>query len=344
MREEFNALMNQNTWTLVPRPAGVNVVTGKWIYRHKYNSDGSLARYKARWVVHGFTQQHGVDYEETFSPVIKPATIRVVLSLAASRDWPIHQLDVKNAFLHGDLLEKVYAQQPAGFVSPSHPDYVCLLNKSLYGLKQAPRTWFLRFTSFLSKIGFRCSKSDTSLFVLHQGSSQAYLLLYVDDIILTASSTVLLNTIIAKLRTEFSMSDLGPLQHFLGISVNRHSNGLFLSQEQYAADLLARANMANCNPCLTPAATTSKPSITDGNPMDNPTEYRSLAGALQYLTITRPDISFAVQQVCLFMHAPTDLHLNLIKRILRYVKGTVSHGLHLSKSSSHDLVIYSDAD
>jgi hypothetical protein len=135
MREEFNALMNQNTWTLVPRPAGVNVVAGKWIYRHKYNSDGSLARYKARWVVRGFTQQHGVDYEETFSPVIKPATIRVVLSLAASRDWPIQQLDVKNAFLHGDLLEKVYAQQPAGFVSPSHPDYVCLLNKSLYGLK-----------------------------------------------------------------------------------------------------------------------------------------------------------------------------------------------------------------
>jgi hypothetical protein len=218
MREEYNALMAQNTWTLVPRPAGVNVVMGKWIFRHKLNSDGSLARSKARWVVRGFTQQQGVDYDETFSPIIKPATICVVLSMATSHNWSIHQLDVKNAFLHGNFSEHVYAQQPSGFVSPSHPNFVCKLNKSLYGLKQAPHTWFLQFTSFLSTLGFCGSKSDRSLFMFKQGPSTAYLLLYVDDIILTASSSSLLNHFIHKLHAELAMSDLGPLQHFLGIS------------------------------------------------------------------------------------------------------------------------------
>ncbi|WVZ88247.1 hypothetical protein U9M48_034790 [Paspalum notatum var. saurae] len=141
-----------------------NVILGKWIFRHKLNLDGTLARYKARWVVRGFNQEHGIDYDETFSPVIKPATIRVVLSIATSASWPIHQLDVKNAFLHGNLAETVYCAQPSGFTHPSKPSHVCKLNKSLYGLKQAPRTWFLRFTTFIQSLGFRASKADTSLF------------------------------------------------------------------------------------------------------------------------------------------------------------------------------------
>jgi hypothetical protein len=229
MLEEFNALMRNDTWSLVARPAGVNVVTGKWIFRHKFNSDGSLARYKARWVVRGFTQQHGVDYDETFSPVVKPATICTVLSLATSRSWPIHQMNVKNAFLHGHLEETIYCEQPSGFVDASHPSHVCLLKKSLYGLKQAPHTSFHRFTSFITSIGFLASKSDSSLFILHPGSSMAYLLLYVDDIILTANTTTLLNSIITSLTREFSMSDLGDIHHFLGINVHRTNEGLFLS-------------------------------------------------------------------------------------------------------------------
>jgi len=167
-------------------------VTGKWIFKHKFHSDGSLARHKARWVVHGFSQRHGIDYDETFSPVVKPATIRVVLSLAASRSWPIHQLDVKNAFLHGHLAETVYYQQPPGFIDPACPDDVCLLQHSLYDLKQAPRAWYQRFATYLRLHGFVASVSDTSLFVLKEGDTTAYLLLYVDDIILTTSSTDLL--------------------------------------------------------------------------------------------------------------------------------------------------------
>jgi hypothetical protein len=171
--------------------------------------------------------------------LIKPATIRVILSIATSHDWPIHQLDVKNAFLHDNLSKHVYAQQPSSFVSSSHLEFVCKLNKSLYGFKRAPRTWFLRFTSYLFKLGFWASKSDTSLLVFSKGSSSAYLLLYVDDIILTASSSTLLNHFIGQLRSKFSMTDLGPLTHFLGVSVQHTKHGLFLSQEQYASNLLS---------------------------------------------------------------------------------------------------------
>ena len=213
-------------------------MTGKWIFKHKFYSDGSLARHKARWVVRGFSQQHDIDYDETFSPVVKPATIRVVLSIAASYSWLIHQLDVKNAFLHGHLEETVYYQQPPGFVDPANPDHVCLLQRSLYGLKQAPRAWYQRFATFIRHLGFTASASDTSLFVYKEGDRVAYLLLYVDDIILTASSTDLLHHIIQRLHSEFAMTDLEDLHHFLGISVTRSPDGLFLSQRQYALDLL----------------------------------------------------------------------------------------------------------
>ena len=230
MDEEFTALLSNRTWDLVPRPAGANVVTGKWIFRHKFQSDGSLDRYKARWVLRGFTQRPGVDFDETFSPVVKPATVRTVLSLAVSRDWPVHQLDVKNAFLHGTLQETVYCTQPSGFVDPTKPDLVCRLNKSLYGLKQAPRAWYSRFASYIITLGFTEAKSDTSLFIFRRGSDMVYLLLYVDDIVLTASSETLLRWTIQSLQSEFSMKDLGSLHHFLGISVTRSSTGLQLSQ------------------------------------------------------------------------------------------------------------------
>ena len=176
----------------MPRPPGAHVISGKWIFKNKYNADGSLERHKARWVVRGFSQRPRLDFDQTFSPVVKPATIRMVLHLAAARDWPVHQLDVKNAFLHGDLTEKVYCQQPAGFVDPAHPNDICLLRKSLYGLKQAPRAWFQCFATHLQRLGFVPSKSDSSLFVLRRGSDVAHLLLYVDDIVLAASTTALL--------------------------------------------------------------------------------------------------------------------------------------------------------
>jgi histone deacetylase 1/2 len=343
MQAEFDALITNNTWQLVPRPPGVNLVTGKWIFRHKLNADGTLDRYKARWVLRGFTQRPGLDYDETFSPVVKPSTVRVILSLALSRDWPIHQLDVKNAFLQDTLTETVYCVQPTGFVDSSRPGLVCRLNKSLYGLKQAPRAWHHRFASHLSSLGFVETKSDSSLFICRRGSDTAYLLLYVDDIVLTASSDGFLRQIIAALQGEFAMTDMGQLHHFLGISVTRSAKGMFLSQRQYTLDILERAGMCACKPCSTPVDLHSKLSA-DGPPVGDATQYRSLAGALQYLTFTRPDIAFAVQHICLYMHDPREPHLAALKRILRYLQGTSTLGLTLRRSLPTELVVYTDAD
>jgi hypothetical protein len=250
---------------------------------------------------------------------------------------------VKNAFLHGTLTETVYCVQPFGFAYSSRPDLVCRLNKSLYGLKQAPRVWHHRFASYLSSIGFVETKSDSSLFIYCRGSDTAYLLLYVDDIVLTASSAGFLHTVIGALQREFAMTDLGQLHHFLGISVTRSADGLFLSQRQYTQDILERAGMSACKPCSTPVDLHSKLSA-EGPPVGDATQYRSLAGALQYLTFTRPDIAFAVQQICLYMHDPREPHLAALKRILRYLQGTMSLGLTMHRSSPTELVVYTDAD
>ncbi|GKA26455.1 ribonuclease H-like domain-containing protein [Tanacetum coccineum] len=299
--------------------------------------------YKARLVANRRSQQQEIDYDETFTPIVKLATIRTVLSLAVSHAWPIHQLDVKNAFLHGHLFETIYMHQPPGFVDLAHPDYVCLLQKSLYGLKQASRAWFQRFSSYAIRVGFIHNKTDSSLFVYQQGTKTAYLLLYVDDIILTASSTRLLQQIISSLHSEFAITDLGSLNYFLGISAQRTSSGLFLTQTKYATEILEQTHMLNCNPCKTPVSTEAKLG-PDGDPVENPSLFRSLAGALQYLTFTRPDLSYAVQQICLYMHDPCEPHYTALKRILCYVRGTLDHGLQLYASTASQLTAYSDAD
>lgn len=319
MSDKFTALIDNKTWELVPKPPDVNVIRSMWVLRHKYKSDGSFERYKARLVGDGKTQAQGVDCDETFSPMVKPATIRAVLSIAVSKSWPIHQMDVKNAFLHGHLNETVYMHQPMGFRDKNHPNHVCLLKKSLYGLKQAPRAWYQRFADFVATIGFSHSKSDHSLFIYKNGSDTAYILLYVDDIILTASSDHLRKYFMTPLGSEFAMKDLGPLSFFLGIAVTRHAHGLFLSQKQYAAKIIERAGMSNCSSCPTPVDTMSKLSATGDAPFNDPTKYRSLAGALQYLTFTRPDISYVLQQICLHMHAPTNEHMSALKRIICYL-------------------------
>jgi hypothetical protein len=343
MQDEFKDFIENNTWTLVPRPSNSNIVSGKWVFRQKFHSDGSLARYKACWVCRGYSQQQGIDYDETFSLVVKPSTIHIVLSLAVSFSCPIHQLDVNNAFLHGSLNETVCCQQPLGFKNSSYPDHVCLLQKSLYGLKQAPRAWFQRFSTFIQTIEFSPSLSDTPLFTYHHNSNVAYILLYVDDIVLTASSQTFLNHVTSLLRNEFSITNLGSLHHFLGIAIQRDTSGLFLSQRQYVLDLLHRAGMTDCQSSRTPVDTSSKLS-SSGEPFYDPTLYRSLTGALQYLTIIRPEISFVVQQACLYMHDPRIPHYNHVKRILCYLKGTLDHGFHINSSSPKILTAYSDAD
>jgi hypothetical protein len=249
MEEEYGALISNGTWELVPRPQGSNVVTGKWVFMHKLRVDGTLDRYKAHCVLRGFTQHPEVDYDETFSPIVKPATVCTVLIIAVSRDWPIQQLDVKNAFLHDTLSEAVFCCQPTGFTDPTHSDLVCHLHKSLYELKQAPRAWYNRFATYLTTLGFIEAKSNTSLFIFRHGSDTVYLLLYVDNIILTAFSTELLCCTISALQQEFIMKDLGLLHHFLSITVEHRPDGFFLHQRTYMLDILKHAVMADCKPC-----------------------------------------------------------------------------------------------
>jgi hypothetical protein len=226
--------------------------------------------------------------------VVKPATVCTMLSLVVSRSWPVHRLDANNVFLHDTLSDTVYCSQPTRFVDPTQSDHVCLLNKFLYGLKQAPRAWYNRFTTYITSLGFVEAKSDTSLFVFRRGSDTIYLLLYVDDIILTASSAALLQQTISALKREFAMKDLGPLHHFLGVFIQQQADGLFLSQRQFALDILERAGMVDCKPVSTPVDTQAKVSAESGPPIADPTHFRSLAGALQYLTFTHPDIAYVV--------------------------------------------------
>jgi hypothetical protein len=245
-------------------------------FTHKLRADGTLDHYKARWVLQSFTQRLGVDYDETFNPVVKLATICTVLVTTVSCDWPIQQLDVKNAFLHVTLSETVFCCQLTGFTDPAHPDLVCRLRKSLYGLKQAPRAWYSRFATYLTTLGFIEAKSGTSLFIFHHGSDTVYLLLYVDDIILTASSTELLRRTIFALQREFAMKDLVPLHHFLGITVKRRLDGLFLHQRTYTLDILKRAVMVDCKPCTTPVDLQAKLAGTRGLPLRTPLSSRAL--------------------------------------------------------------------
>jgi histone deacetylase 1/2 len=189
MDSEVQALARNHTWHLVPRPKGKNIVGCKWVYKVKQKADGSIDRYKARLVAEGFKQRYGVDYEETFSPVVKAATIRIILSIAVSRGWSLRQLDVQNAFLHGILEEEVYMLQPPGYADKTHPSYVCKLDKALYGLKQAPRAWYARLCQRLESLGFQASKADTSLFYYDKNDYTMFVLVYVDDIIVASSSS-----------------------------------------------------------------------------------------------------------------------------------------------------------
>jgi histone deacetylase 1/2 len=305
---EMAALHRNQTWDLVHQPSDVTVIGCKWVYKLKHKADGSIDRYKARLVAKGYNQTHGLDYFETFSPVVKTATIRIILTLALSFKWELRQLDMHNAFLNGDLQEQVYMTQPSGYVDTTFPDKVCKLNKALYGLKQAPRAWFQCLSSALLQWGFSSSKTDSSMFIHFGQSSTLIVLIYVDDIILTGSSSTQISSLIAKLNSVFALRDLGKLSYFLGIEVTYHDGSMTLSQSKYISDLLHRTAMFDTKPAHTPDAVGKNLSKFDGDPLTDVTQYRSVVGALQYLTMTRPDIAFAVNKACQFMQQPTSAH------------------------------------
>lgn len=314
-------------------PPGKHAIGCKWVFKLKRNSDGTIARHKARLVAKGYLQREGVDFQDTFSPVAKQPTVRILLCMALHFNWPLKQLDISNAFLHGKLEEEVYMLQPPGFEDSTFPSHVCRLNKALYGLKQAPRAWYSTFSAFLLQHGFINSRCDSSLFVYKHASVLTILLVYVDDIVLTGNSTHHIDQLTNQMHSVFSMKELGSLSYFLGISVQPFAQGLFLSQSKYAQDILLKAGLLDCKPSPSPAVTKATSASDFTTPFTNPALFRSIVGALQYLTITRPDIAFSVNQACQHMHSPSVGAFAGVKRLLRFIKGTIDHGLVFQPSS-----------
>jgi hypothetical protein len=231
MDSEIHALHKNDTWRLVPPPRNVNVIDSKWAYKIKKKSDGTIERYKARLVGKGIMQMYGRDYEDTISPVVNAATIRLVLSVVVSNNWSLWQLDVNNAFLHGILEEDVYMRQPPGFEDRLHLNYLCKLDKAIYGLKQAPRARYSQLGGKLQELGFTPSTTDTSLFFYSHGRRKVYVLIYVDGIIVACSSCEVADALVRDLGKDFGLKDLAILQYFLGIEVNRSNKSLILTQE-----------------------------------------------------------------------------------------------------------------
>jgi len=283
MAEEIAALERTGTWDLVPIPAHVHPITCKWVYKVKTRSDGSLECYKARLVARGFQQEHGRDYDETFAPVAHMTTVCTLLAVASVREWSISQLDVKNAFLNGELSEEVYMQPPPRYsVSEG---MICRLRRSLYGLKQAPRAWFQRFASVVTAAVFSASTHDLALFVHTSSRGRTLLLLYVDDMIITGDDSEYIAFVKACLSEQFLMSDLGPLRYFLGIEVSSTPHGFYLSQEKYIQDLLDRASLTDHRTVKTPMELNVHLCATDRSPLLIPLVIVILLGVLFILAL-----------------------------------------------------------
>ncbi|RVW49109.1 Retrovirus-related Pol polyprotein from transposon RE1 [Vitis vinifera] len=314
MVDEMAALHSNGTWDLVDR-------------------------LKARLVAKGYTQVYGSDYGDTFSPVAKIASVRLLLSMAAMCSWPLYQLDIKNAFLHGDLAEEVYMEQPPGFVAQGESGLVCRLRHSLYGLKQSPRAWFSRFSSVVQEFGMLRSTADHSVFYHHNSLGQCiYLVVYVDDIVITGSDQDDIQKLKQHLFTHFQTKDLGKLKYFLGIEIAQSSFGVVLSQRKYALDILEETGMLDCKPVDTPMDPNVKLVPGQGEPLGDPGRYRRLVGKIELSHITRPDIFFPVSVVSQFLQSPCDSHWDAVIRILRYIKSTPGQGV-LYENRGHTQVV-----
>ena len=298
---------------MVETPKDIVPVGCKWVFTVvKYKSDGSIERHKAHLVAKGFTQTYGIDYQETFAPVPKLNTIHVLLSLAANLDWPLHQLDIKNAFINGNLNEEIYMELPPGFKSTGQTRLVCKLKKTIYGLRQSPRGWFERFTKVVRKQKYKQAHTDHTLFYKHEGGKSTILLVYVDDIIITGDNIPEINSLKRGLTDEFEIKDMGMLRYILGMEIARNRSGIFVSQRKYVLDLLKETGLLGCKPVDTPV----DPNLKLGNQYSSSHvdkgRYQRLVGKLIYLAHTRPDIAFAVSMASQFMHDPYKEHLDAV--------------------------------
>ena len=344
MKEELQMIEKNGTWELADRPQHKVAIGVKWVYRTKLNADGTVNKYKARLVVKGYAQVFGVDFSETFAPVARLDTIRMLLALAAQKRWKIYQLDVKSAFLNGYLQEEIYVEQPEGFQVKGQEEKVYLLKKALYGLKQAPRAWYSRIDEHLQSLGFVKSPSEATLYVKETDANLMVVSVYVDDLLVTGSDEKLVKEFKVEMLKVFEMTDLGLMSYFLGMEVKQDHDGVFISQKKYIKEILKKFLMENCKSTSTPMNQKEKFSKNDGAEKTDESQYRSLIGCLMYLTATRPDIMFAVSLLSRFMHCASEIHFQAAKRIVRYIKGTTNYGIRYTYCQNFKLLGYSDSD
>jgi hypothetical protein len=344
MHEELHNFERNKVWSLVERPKDHNVIGTKWVFKNKQDNSGQVIRNKARLVAQGYSQVEGLDYGETFAPVARLESIRILLAFASSHGFILHQMDVKSAFLNGPLSELVYVKQPPGFEDPKYPNHVYLLHKALYGLKQAPRAWYDHLKEFLVDRGFVLGVIDPTLFTKSVDGEFFVCQIYVDDIIFGSTNMNFVEQFAKLMTSEFEMSMMGKLEFFLGFEVQQYYEGTFISQAKYIQDMLKKFDMTNANPLRFPMATNVNLSLDhEGIPVDQKL-YRSMIGSLLYLCASRPDIAFSVGLCARFQSNPKESHMTAVKRILRYLVDTPQHGLWYPSNTSFDLVGYSDAD
>ena len=305
-------------------------------------------RYKGRLVAKGYAQKYGVDYDETFSPLVRFSSIRALLAFAVQNDVLVHQMDVVTAFLNGTLKEEIYMQQPEGYAQPGSEHLVCKLKRSLYGLKQSPRCWNSSFTEFLEFIGFEQNTADPCVFARTKGDDFTVVAVYVDDLIVIAKTLDKMNGVKGSLAERFEMKDLGEIHYCLGISIERDEERkcIWMHQRQYILAMIEKYGLSQAKTVATPADMSVQLKKDDGVSKEvDHTIYQSMVGSLLYSAVaTRPDIAQAVGVVSKFSSKPNAAHLTAVKRILRYLKGTADLSLKFVKSCNGSLIGYSDSD
>ena len=345
MGEEMASIVANKTWRLTELPAGHKAIGLKWVYKLKRDAGGNVQKHKARLVAKGFVQKQGVDFEEVFAPVARLESVRLLVALAAHEGWRVHHMDVKSAFLNGDLKEEVYMTQPPGYAIDGEEHKVLRLDKALYGLRQAPRAWNAKLDRCLLGLGFTRSPSEHAVYGRGRGTARLLVGVYVDDLIITGNNDDEISRFKEEMQKQFRMSDLGLLSFYLGIEVKQTANGISLNQAAYAGKIIEKAGLVGCNPSHTPMEPRFKLSRVSSAPATNATAYRSVVGALRYLVHTRPDIAYSVGYVSRFMEAPTTEHLAAVKQIIRYIAGTQHYGcFYARRADEATLLGFSDGD
>ncbi|GKC42952.1 retrovirus-related pol polyprotein from transposon TNT 1-94, partial [Tanacetum coccineum] len=328
----------------LPPPDCAKIIALKWIYKVKLDEYGDVLKNKARVVAKGFRQEEGLDFEESFAPVARLEAIRIFLANAASKNMTVYQMDVKTAFLNGELKEEVYVSQLEGFVDPDRPNHVYRLKKALYGLKQAPRAWYDTLSKFLLAQGFSKGVVDPTLFIRKTGKHTLHVQIYVDDIIFASTDPRDCDHFSNEMSSKFQMSMMGQISFFLGLQISQNPRGIFINQSKYAKEILKKFDLHNSDPVDTPMVERTKlDEDLSGIPVDQ-TRYRGMVGCLMYLTASRPDLVFAVCMCARYQSKPTKKHLEAVKRIFRYIQGTINMGLWYPKDTAMALTAYTDAD